>query len=156
MREILIAQAASRWRVAADQLRAENSMIMRADGQSLAYGDLVSDTNLHVEATPQSRLKRGSFKVMGQPMRRVDIPAKVTGAPVYVQDMRLPGMVHARGAPAASRRDPRRARCLSRRDDAGRRGGRAQRQLWPWWPSANSRRSRPCACWRAWRSGREV
>ena len=97
VREILIAQAASRWQVAADQLRAENGMIMRADGQSLAYGDLVSDTNLHVEATPQSRLKpASSFKVMGQPMRRVDIPAKVTGAPVYVQDMRLPGMVHAR------------------------------------------------------------
>ena len=41
VREILIAQAASRWQVAADQLRAENGMIMRADGQSLAYGDLV-------------------------------------------------------------------------------------------------------------------
>jgi nicotinate dehydrogenase subunit B len=29
-------------------------------------------------------------------MPRVDIPAKVTGTPVYVQDLRLPGMVHAR------------------------------------------------------------
>src|SRR6202012_4405437 len=36
------------------------------------------------------------FKVMGQPVPRVDIPAKVTGGQAYVQDMRLPGMVHAR------------------------------------------------------------
>ena len=33
---------------------------------------------------------------MGQPVPRVDIPAKVTGGAAYVQDMRLPGMVHAR------------------------------------------------------------
>src|SRR5205085_4956596 len=37
-----------------------------------------------------------TFKVMGQPFQRVDIPAKVTGGAAYVQDMRLPGMVHAR------------------------------------------------------------
>ena len=33
---------------------------------------------------------------MGTPMQRVDIPAKVTGGAAYVQDMRLPGMLHAR------------------------------------------------------------
>jgi CO/xanthine dehydrogenase Mo-binding subunit len=33
---------------------------------------------------------------MGQSIPRVDIPAKVTGGAAYVQDMRLPGMVHAR------------------------------------------------------------
>ena len=33
---------------------------------------------------------------MGKPVPRVDIPAKVTGGAAYVQDLRLPGMVHAR------------------------------------------------------------
>jgi CO/xanthine dehydrogenase Mo-binding subunit len=33
---------------------------------------------------------------MGRPLQRVDIPAKVTGGAAYVQDKRLPGMVHAR------------------------------------------------------------
>src|SRR5487761_2104487 len=37
-----------------------------------------------------------TYKVMGQPVPRVDIPGKVTGGAAYVQDMRLPGMVHAR------------------------------------------------------------
>ena len=52
---------------------------------------------LHVQAQPKSKLKDpATFKVMGQSVPRVDIPAKVTGGAAYVQDMRLPGMVHAR------------------------------------------------------------
>ena len=34
--------------------------------------------------------------VIGKSMQRVDIPAKIAGTPIYVQDLRLPGMVHAR------------------------------------------------------------
>ncbi len=33
---------------------------------------------------------------MGTELPRVDIPAKLTGAAAYVQDLRLPGMLHAR------------------------------------------------------------
>ena len=67
------------------------------DGQRLGYGELVAGDMLHVQAQPQSKLKDpATFKVMGQPVPRVDIPAKVTGGAAYVQDMRLPGMVHAR------------------------------------------------------------
>jgi CO/xanthine dehydrogenase Mo-binding subunit len=52
---------------------------------------------LHVQAEVKSNLKDpATYKVMGQPVPRVDIPAKVTGGAAYVQDMRLPGMVHAR------------------------------------------------------------
>src|SRR6202012_954923 len=36
------------------------------------------------------------FTLMGKSVPRVDIPAKVTGGAAYVQDLRLPGMVHAR------------------------------------------------------------
>jgi nicotinate dehydrogenase subunit B len=97
VREILIGQAAAQWQAPADQLRAENGRVIRADGQALDYGSLVSAGILHVEATPQSRLKPADrFRVMGKPMPRVDIPSKVTGTPIYVQDLRMPGMVHAR------------------------------------------------------------
>ncbi len=58
---------------------------------------LLRPISLHVQAQPTSPLKDPqTFKVMGQPVPRVDIPAKVTGGAAYVQDMRLPGMVHAR------------------------------------------------------------
>ena len=33
---------------------------------------------------------------MGKSLPRIDIPGKVTGGVSYVQDLRLPGMVHAR------------------------------------------------------------
>ena len=35
-------------------------------------------------------------RYIGQAFARVDIPAKVTGGEAYIQDMRLPGMLHAR------------------------------------------------------------
>ena len=38
----------------------------------------------------------GSYGVVGTPVQRLDIPGKVFGEPSYLQDLRLPGMVHAR------------------------------------------------------------
>ena len=97
VREILIAEAAKRAGLPEDQLRAENGAVVAAGGQRFAYGDLVSGTLLHIEAQPQSRLRSPeTFKVMGKSVPRVDIPAKVTGGPAYVHDMRPQGMVHGR------------------------------------------------------------
>src|SRR3979409_92233 len=70
---------------------------MSPDGARLAYRALVANDMLHVQAQARSNLKDpATFKIMGRSVPRVDIPAKVTGGAAYVQDMRLPGMVHAR------------------------------------------------------------
>ena len=96
-RAVLIAEAARRLQLSADALRAEQGAVIAPDGRRLSYGELVADGMLHVEAQPVSVLKDPmTFTVMGQPIPRVDIPAKVTGGQAYVQDMRLPGMLHAR------------------------------------------------------------
>ncbi|WGS27428.1 molybdopterin cofactor-binding domain-containing protein [Bradyrhizobium sp. ISRA464] len=96
-RALLIAEAARRFGLPADGLRTENAAVVAPDGRRLSYGELVAANILHVQAQPVSSLKDpASFKVMGQPVPRVDIPAKVTGGAAYVQDMRLLGMVHAR------------------------------------------------------------
>jgi CO/xanthine dehydrogenase Mo-binding subunit len=96
-RGLLIAEAARRLNLAAENLRTENGAVIAPNGQRLSYGDLVAGDLLHVQAQPKSILKDpASYKIMGQSVPRVDIPAKVTGGPAYVQDMRLPGMVHAR------------------------------------------------------------
>jgi nicotinate dehydrogenase subunit B len=96
VRELLIAEAARRLDLLPENLRTENGAVI-PDGRRLPYGDLVAGDMLHVQAQPKSKLKDpATFKVMGQPIPRVDIPAKVTGGAAYVQDMRLPGMVHAR------------------------------------------------------------
>jgi nicotinate dehydrogenase subunit B len=96
-RALLVAEAARRLDVSIGVLRTENGAVIAPDGRKLSYGDLVAADMLHVQAQPISKLKDPStFKVIGQPIPRVDIPAKVTGGAAYVQDLRLEGMVHAR------------------------------------------------------------
>jgi nicotinate dehydrogenase subunit B len=98
-RELLVTEAAKRFDVAAENLRTENGAVIAPDGRKLSYGELVASDMLHVQAQPSSKLKDpATFKVMGQPIPRVDIPAKVTGGVAYVQDLRLPDLLHARVA----------------------------------------------------------
>jgi CO/xanthine dehydrogenase Mo-binding subunit len=97
VRALLVAEAARRLELPEEALRTENATVIAPDGRKLGYGELVAGDMLHVQAQPTSKLKDpADFKIMGQPVPRVDIPAKVTGGEAYVQDMRLPGMVHAR------------------------------------------------------------
>jgi CO/xanthine dehydrogenase Mo-binding subunit len=96
-RAILVEEAAKRLDLPAENLRTENGAVIAPDGRKLSYGELVAADRLHVQAQPSSKLKDpAAFKVMGKSIPRVDIPAKVTGGVAYVQDLRLPGMVHAR------------------------------------------------------------
>jgi nicotinate dehydrogenase subunit B len=96
-RELLLAEAASRLGLSVETLWTAEGAVIAPDGKRLSYGELVRDDMLHVQAQPKSKLKDPStFKIIGRSVPRVDIPAKVTGGAAYVQDMRLPGMVHAR------------------------------------------------------------
>lgn len=97
VRELLIATAARRWHIDAAGVTADQGRLIAAGGRSARYGELIGDNLLHVQAREESRLVTpDQFRFIGKPMQRVDIPAKVTGAAAYVQDLRLPGMVHAR------------------------------------------------------------
>jgi len=68
------------------RLEAHNGAVRAGDGRSIAYEELVTGEALHVKAEPQSPIARIRKKrtVMGQPMQRIDIPAKVTGGVAYV------------------------------------------------------------------------
>ena len=97
VRAILIELAANQLNLPTDQLQAKTGAIVANDGRSVAYKDLVIGQALHRTAQPQSPLKDSkSFTVIGKSTQRVDIPGKVTGAPMYVQDLRPEGMLHAR------------------------------------------------------------
>jgi CO/xanthine dehydrogenase Mo-binding subunit len=103
VRALLIAEAARRFELPAENLKTENAAVLAPDGRRLGYGELVAGDMLHIEAQPKSKLKDpATYKVMNQPIQRVDIPAKVTGGAAYVQDMRPEGMVHARIVPPPS------------------------------------------------------
>jgi len=66
-------------------------------GGSVSYWELATDDLLAREATAEIAPKPASqHTVIGTPTPRRDIPAKVSGAPVYVHDLDLPGMLHGR------------------------------------------------------------
>jgi len=94
-RQLLVAEAAKRWGVAPEQVSAQGGELRAPDGKRIGYGALVDGQLLHVRAQPQSPLATART-VMGKPVPRVDIPAKVTGGAAYVHDLRLPDMLHAR------------------------------------------------------------
>jgi CO/xanthine dehydrogenase Mo-binding subunit len=96
-REILIKVAAERLSVDAAELKAEGGAVIAPDGRKLGYGELVAGDVLKVDAEPKSKLiDPATYKTMGKSVPRIDIPGKVTGQAAFVQDMRLPGMLHAR------------------------------------------------------------
>ena len=65
----------------------------------MTYGELAGEADLKREATGKVRPKPpAQHRLVGQSMPRVDMPAKVTGGAAFVQDLRLPGMVHGRVA----------------------------------------------------------
>ncbi|WP_237476507.1 xanthine dehydrogenase family protein molybdopterin-binding subunit [Lichenibacterium dinghuense] len=97
VRRILVGEAAARWGLPADGLGTAGGAVVTPDGRRLGYGDLVSATLIHVEATPHPPLKApAAYEVVDRPVQRLDIPAKVTGGAIYVQDLRPPGLLHAR------------------------------------------------------------
>ncbi len=97
VRAILIDRAAERLAVGADTLTVSDGVITAGDGRHVSYGELAGEADLHREATAKVAPKSPStYKIVGKAEPRRDIPAKVTGGAAYVQDLRLPGMVHGR------------------------------------------------------------
>jgi nicotinate dehydrogenase subunit B len=96
-RALMIGAAAARLGLPPGRLHAEGGVVIADDGRRIGFGDLVASQLLHFRATPQSDLVDPSrHRQIGQPVPRVDLPAKLTGGAVFVQDLRLPKTVHGR------------------------------------------------------------
>jgi len=97
VRALLIDLAAKKLGVPADTLKVTDGVIHAPDGRKVGYGELAAQADLKREATAKVPPKpAGQHKIVGKSAPRIDIPAKVTGGAAFVQDMRLPGMVHGR------------------------------------------------------------
>ena len=97
VRGLLVSAGAAEFGVGPDSVSTSDGSVRAPDGRSLGYGALATKLNLHVEAQPESQLRDpASYRLIGTSMPRTDIPAKLTGGAAYVQDLRLPGMLHAR------------------------------------------------------------
>ena len=104
-RSLLLAAASTRLGVPVAELEVSDGVVSRGTARA-TYWELSADASLRREATAKAVPKSASqHRHVGQSMQRLDIPAKVTGGEAYLQDLRLPGMVHGRvvrsGAPRA-------------------------------------------------------
>lgn len=95
-RETLKQAAANRWGVDAGTLQTADARVSDpSSGQSASYGELALEAAT-LPAVRSVKLRDPSqWKLLGKPQPRTDMRAKVTGAPIFGTDVRLPDMLHA-------------------------------------------------------------
>jgi isoquinoline 1-oxidoreductase beta subunit len=95
-RVMLVAAAAANWSVEPAECRAERGAIIHIPtGRRLRYGELVTRASA-MPLPPAPALKTiDSFRLIGQPVRRFDGPAIVTGKASYGIDSKPAGMHYA-------------------------------------------------------------
>src|SRR5262245_49202392 len=96
-RELLLARAAAKLGVTIEQLAVNDGVVIARGGASVSYWQLTSNDLLAREASGDAVPKSAALHtVVGTAAPRRDLPGKVTGAPAFIQDMDLPGMLHGR------------------------------------------------------------
>ena len=74
--------------------------VISANGDAknkVTYVELLGGLSFNREISGKIKPKSPSdYKMVGKPVPRVDIPTKVSGEHVYLQNLRVPGMVHGR------------------------------------------------------------
>jgi CO/xanthine dehydrogenase Mo-binding subunit len=95
-RAILLGLASERLGRPAEELEVDDGHI-RSGGAEVTYWELVGEQTLHRRSTGSVAPKDPARLLhVGRPVQRLDLPAKVFGEESFVQDLRLPGMLHGR------------------------------------------------------------
>jgi CO/xanthine dehydrogenase Mo-binding subunit len=109
-RQELLKLAAARLGVPESRLDVTNGVVtvIGDPGKRITYGQLIGGKKFNTKITatgtgwdmkvaPEVKAKDPkSYKIIGQPVKRFEIPAKVTGEHTYIHDVRVPGMLHGR------------------------------------------------------------
>jgi isoquinoline 1-oxidoreductase beta subunit len=91
-RAMLVAVAADRWKVSADQCRTEKSVVYGPGGKSFRYAEL-ADRAARQPVPEKVRLKNSTeFRLIGKRVPRLDSIAKCDGSQKFGLDLDLPGM----------------------------------------------------------------
>jgi nicotinate dehydrogenase subunit B len=98
VRMLLLRAAADAWKVdVATVTTTGAAQVRNVTGQLMSYGELAQALSLHIAAVPNVPLRDPAhYRTMGTSLPRLDIPAKLTGGRAFLQDIRMPGMLHAR------------------------------------------------------------
>ena len=104
VRRVLLNAAADDWGVHVSTLSTEPNMVVHAaSGKRMTYGEIAAFASVPatMPAVTEADLKQpADFRLIGTPVERADIPAKVDGSAMFSIDVQLPGMVYASTAHA--------------------------------------------------------
>ena len=97
-RRALLQEAAKRLGTPAEDLIVEQGTVRsRGGGKQVTYGELIGGKTFSLKLDKQAPLKDpAKYKIVGQSVPRFDIPGKMTGQFTYMQDFKVPGMLHGR------------------------------------------------------------
>ena len=97
-RQALIAVAATQMNVPIDSLDAIDGEVRPiVGGKGIAFQNLIGNQQFKLKIDSKAKLRNpNTYRYVGKGLPRPDVPAKVTGTHVYMQDFSLPGMLHAR------------------------------------------------------------
>jgi nicotinate dehydrogenase subunit B len=97
-RHALIRQASAQLGVAPEGLAIANGVITaKANSGSVSYAELIGGQRFELKVNSAAPTKNpADYKIVGKPIGRRDIPGKLTGEFTYMQDFRVPGMLHGR------------------------------------------------------------
>lgn len=96
-REALVAMAAERWGEGASGLQAKDGQVVSASGKRVGYAELVGGKKFMLPMNKQAKRRAPEeWTVLGKAVPALDHPALMTGQFEFVQDVRVPGMLHGR------------------------------------------------------------
>jgi len=95
-REALLQLASKQWGVPVERLTVGNGVIHQ-DARTISYGELIGGKKFNLSLNPNAKRKPArEWTVMGNPVKRLDMPDLVTARLEFVHNVRVPGMVHGR------------------------------------------------------------
>jgi nicotinate dehydrogenase subunit B len=96
-RRALLEEAAARLKTDVATLAVRDGVVISPSGGKVPFGSIVGGKTLSLKLDESAPLKSpADFKLVGKPVPRLDIPDKVTGRFTFMQDFKVPGMLHGR------------------------------------------------------------
>ncbi len=95
-REALLQMVSKQWGVPVERLSAGNGVVSQG-ARTITYGELIGNRKFNLTLNTNAKRKPArEWTVLGNPVKRLDMPAMVTGTLEYVHNVRVAGMVHGR------------------------------------------------------------